>query len=141
MHYHKDILTYRWISIALCALILVVAGAGSLGIVYLRTQISHTASNVAKLEREARILANDNDTLSARIARAHSPEFLVRHMPDGLRPTNGQQIMWIKTNASPAYIEQSLPVTVADSAPATHQEPAAVSFDLALINAPRGPNP
>ena len=141
MHYHKDVLTYRWISIALCALILVVAGAGSLGIVYLRTQISRTATNVAKLEREARILANDNDTLSARIARAHSPEFLVRHMPDGMRPTNSQQILWIKTNASPAYMDAARPVTVAEAEPSVHQDPAAVTFDLALINTPRGPNP
>ncbi len=139
MHYFKDLNSYRWISIGLCLAILLVAVGGSLGIVWMRTQMTGTARNVAQMEKDLRALDNDNASLSARMARAHNPEFLITHMPAGLRPTNGNQIVWIQTSAAPSYVaqaRQSAPTEIAANTSA-----ASVSFDLALINQPRDPQP
>ncbi|MGE9292961.1 hypothetical protein [Ruficoccus sp. ZRK36] len=138
MHYFKDLNSYRWLSIGLCLMILLVAVGGSLGIVWMRTQITGTAKHVAQMERDLRALDNDNATLSARMARAHNPEFLITHMPAGLRPTSGNQIVWIQASAQPSYLaqaRQSAPAEVAASGSSS------VSFDLALLNQPRDPQP
>jgi predicted amidohydrolase len=140
MHYFKDLHSYRWLSIGLCLMILLVAVGGSLGIVWMRTQMTGTAKHVAQMERDLRALENDNATLSARMARAHNPEFLIAHMPAGLRPTSGNQIVWIQTSAAPSYVaqaRQSQPAQLAAAGTGT----ASVSFDLALMNQPRDPQP
>lgn len=143
MHYLNTLSSYRWISIGLCAFILLVAGAGSLGIIWMRTQISASAVNAAQLERQARAIENDNATLSARVARAHNPEFLISHMPEGLRPTESSQIIWIQADARPAYLASTppAPLPASEQSAATVENPATVSFDLALVNQPRGPKP
>ncbi|MBC2595363.1 hypothetical protein H5P28_13935 [Ruficoccus amylovorans] len=139
MHYLKDLNSYRWMSAGLCLMILLVAVGGSLGIVWMRTQTTGTAKHVAQMERDLRVLENDNATLSARMARAHNPEFLIRHMPQGLRPTSGNQIVWIQANAAPAYVAQARQGDASVSATAGQQ--ATVSFDLAFINQQRNPQP
>lgn len=148
MHLSKDLITYRWVSIGLCLAIIAVAGGGSMAIIWLRTEMSETAVNVAKLERQARLLDNENATLSAKIARVHNPEFLIANMPEGLRPTTSRQLIWVSSQPESAYIaeakgepiqtEPTVAATRLDADTATADN-AFISFDLPLMNAPSGP--
>ena len=60
-------------------LILVVSASGGLSLVWLRQQISITATRSQALEQELRILDRNIRNLDARIGELHNPNNLLRH--------------------------------------------------------------
>ena len=60
-------------------LILVVSASGGLSLVWLRQQISITATRSKVLEQELRILDRNIRNLDARIGELHNPNNLLRH--------------------------------------------------------------
>ncbi len=63
----------------LIMLILVVSASGGLSLVWLRQQISITATRSQALEQELRILDRNIRNLDARIGELHNPNNLLRH--------------------------------------------------------------
>lgn len=66
----------------LIMLILVVSASGGLSLVWLRQQISITATCSQELEQELRILDRNIRNLDARIGALHNPNNLLRHSTD-----------------------------------------------------------
>ena len=66
----------------LIMLILVVSASGGLSLVWLRQQISITATRSQALEHELRILDRNIRNLDARIGELHNPNNLLRHSID-----------------------------------------------------------
>ncbi len=90
---------YRWLTGLLAAMVVLMTVGGALGISLLRQGISHTASDCLRLEGELNKQKRENADLAARIATVHSPDFLIANMPDGLRPTRDEQVLWLRLNA------------------------------------------
>ncbi len=65
--------------VLLIMLILVVSASGGLSLVWLRQQISITATRSKALEQELRILDRNIRNLDARIGELHNPNNLLRH--------------------------------------------------------------
>ncbi len=65
--------------VCLIILILIVSASGGLGLVYLRQQISITATRLQVLEQELGVLDRNTRNLDARIGELHNPNNLLRH--------------------------------------------------------------
>lgn len=127
MEYERQA-SYRMAMGVLALLLALAVTAGALSVSWLRQSISWSAQESARLEREIERQRQDNENLAARVARIHSPEYLVRHMPAGLRPTADAQVCWLRLEAPPTV--------PAVEAPA--RSPLTISFDLALLGSSEG---
>ena len=74
--------------VSLIIVILIVSAGGGLGLVWLRQQISITATRSQELERELIILDRNIRNLDAKIGEFHNPKNLLRQATDlGLKIT------------------------------------------------------
>ncbi len=125
---------YKFSALALGVLILAVSAAGSLGLVWMRQQISQSARDAVRLERDIQEAERENARLAAQIARAHQPENLVAHASPALRPTSPAQVVWMP-NVGTTFPDTFIAETRQRQPGATSESPLAISFDLALLNA------
>jgi hypothetical protein len=65
--------------VCIIILILIVSAGGGLGLVWLRQQISVTATRTQALEHEFSVLDRNIRNLDARIGELHNPNNLLRH--------------------------------------------------------------
>ncbi|MGE9295327.1 MAG: hypothetical protein ACQKBV_03460 [Puniceicoccales bacterium] len=160
-HFTPNIKLCRLTAFALGFSILGVAAAGAFGVVWLRQDSAARAQATANLEQEIKHAERQNSALDARIAKAHSPQFLATRVPADLRPTNANQIVWMP-RAQPLtptdYTDPTLPAAtkplrapdpgavpaptnaptaVAAAEPSYEESPRLITFDLALINQQR----
>lgn len=76
----------------------IIAAAGAVGVVWLKQQSSMTAHETKMLERKLSVLARDNAELTARVARLHTPNYLLarmRGMQLDLVPPSSGQLVWV----------------------------------------------
>lgn len=132
--YTRQLNLYKFSALALGLLILFVSAAGSLGLVWMRQQISQSARNTVQLEREIQEADRENARLAAQIARAHQPENLLANASPALRPTSSAQVVWMP-NVGTTFPDTFLAETRQRQPGATAESPLAISFDLALLNA------
>lgn len=85
---------YRLWAIALGVAIVVVTICGSLALVWMRQQVSVMAASASRLQLQIAEAERESAGLDARLARALSPQFLATRLPEGLRPSSGNQIVW-----------------------------------------------
>ncbi|GHC11347.1 hypothetical protein [Cerasicoccus arenae] len=158
-HYTQNIKICRFTAFTFGLLTLVVAAGGSFGVVWLRQGVAKSAQETQAIHTEITQAERQAAALEARIAKAHSPQYLTSRAPTNLRPTNPDQIVWMP-RAQPLvpadYQDPTLPastpavIAVADTArtvkptiefPATaaaapaasaEESPLSISFDLAL---------
>ena len=76
-------------------LIVGVATIGSLSLIWMRQQVSHSAYRIKSLERSLSKLERKNNYLDSRIATIHNPNSLKRLANDFLRIPRKQQIVWV----------------------------------------------
>lgn len=165
--YTHNLKVCRFTAFTLGLLLIVVVAGGAFGVVWLRQGVAQSARETKELNTRITQAERRSAALEARIAKAHSPQYLTARAPQGLRPTHQDQIVWMPraqpltpadytdpTLAAPAEpaVETS-PATPAEAvASTTPTEPAPaeatpqiVSFDLALstVNEPvrRARNP
>lgn len=129
----RELNLYRFSAFALGMLILGVSALGSLSLVWMRQQITHTAASTVVVERDVHDVDRENARLGAQIARAHQPELLLARASSDLRPTASAQVVWMPaTGAFPDHF-------VAENRERAHavvsESPLSISFDLALLNA------
>ncbi len=111
---------------ALVALIIVTAGAGSLGVVWMRQQITRSANRIKTVERDLAESNRKNAYLAAKVAQAHNPEFLRARVGTALAAPKDKQVVWVRpTHNVPRRNNGDLTA------------PFAVSFELALLDAER----
>lgn len=125
---------YKVSAISLGVLIIIVSALGSLSLVWMRQQISHSAREVVQLERHIQEAERENVRLAAQIARAHQPENLLAHASPALRPTSPAQVVWMP-NVGQTFPQTFIAETRQSQRGATAESPLAISFDLALLNA------
>lgn len=96
MNYEQDnsLTYYRLGAIFLGAAIVVVTIGGSLGLVWMRQQAYSMAGNTAQLQSKIAEAERFSSGLEVRIARALTPQSLSARLPQGLRPTVREQIVW-----------------------------------------------
>lgn len=149
--------------ITLGLLIAVVTAGGAFGVVWLRQGVAQRAQATQDLQARITQAERRESALEARIAKAHSPQYLTARSPEGLRPTQQDQIVWMPraqpltpmdyvdpTLAAPAAPVRAVvdsptpPMAVTATAP-EGSTPQIISFDLALstVNEParRARNP
>lgn len=85
---------YRLWAIGLGVAIVVVTICGSLGLVWMRQQVTAVAAATSRLQFEISEAERESAGLDARLARALSPQYLATSLPEGLRPSSGNQIVW-----------------------------------------------
>ena len=108
--------------VVLFVLALLLSSAGALGVVYLKQQISRSASDRKHLEQDLRELERKDTFLVSKIAQAHSPEFLKKHAKLALGPPQEQQVVWGTLESTRSGRDDVLP------------QPFVVTFDLALLD-------
>jgi len=92
-------LARRWI-LFFILLTLLTAAAGSIGVIWIKQQISVTAYENKKLERNLVDLQRVNSDLNAQVARLHTPNYLLarmRGMQLSLVPPSRDQLVWMDT--------------------------------------------
>lgn len=96
MTYEQDnsLTAYRLGAIVLGVAIVVVTICGSLGLVWMRQQVSGMATNASRLQTQIAESERFSAGLQARLARALSPQYLSSRLPQGLRPSASEQIVW-----------------------------------------------
>lgn len=135
--YARELNLYKFSSLTLGVLILVVSAAGALGLVWMRQQITETAERTVQLEKEIIVVERESTRLAAQIARAHQPERLLARASAELQPTHPGRVVWMPVSGS---FPQNFIAEARRDEPAGHSDtPLAISFDLALMNA-RAPN-
>lgn len=147
-HYTQNIKICRFSAFAMGALTLLVVAGGAFGVVYLRKSVATTAKETQAIQVQITQAERQAAALDARIAKAHSPQYLTSRAPAGLRPTQGDQIVWMP-RATPLrptdYIDPALPVqapaapaapinqpatAVAEAPAAESESPLSISFAL-----------
>lgn len=96
MHYSQDNSqnVYRLWAFVLGGAIVVVTICGSLALVWMRQQVSVMATTAYSLELQIADAERTGAGLETRLARALSPQHLASRLPEGLRPSSGNQIVW-----------------------------------------------
>lgn len=139
----QNIKLCRFTAFSLCLLIVGITTGGAVGVVWLRQGVARHASATQELETKIEQAERRSAALEARIAKAHSPQYLTARAPDGLRPTQSNQIVWMPRAQllSPVdYQDPTLPTAI--EAPAVDSPvaaPSPVQAVVAASGAPRAP--
>lgn len=130
--FSRELNLYRFSTLALGVLIMVVSAGGALGLVWMRQQISNSAQVTANLEKELHVVERESVRLAAHVAKAHQPENLLARVSSDLKPRSAGQIVWMP--ATGAFPETFIAETRQRNPAAVSESPLAISFDLALLN-------
>lgn len=129
---------YRLWAIGLGVTIVVVTICGSLGLVWMRQQVSAAATSVSRLQTQIVEAERESAGLDARLARALSPGNLAASLPEGLRPSSGEQIVW-SVRARPLAPAQGFEDTTLVAAAEPARQPARAGSLVARQSAPVAP--
>ena len=94
-HYTQNLNLCRITAFALGFLILVVAVGGAFGVAWMRKGVADSAQTTAAIERNIKDAERQAAALEARIAKAHSPQYLSTRVASDLRPTDPNQMVWM----------------------------------------------
>ncbi|MEO0794853.1 MAG: hypothetical protein AAFX93_06815 [Verrucomicrobiota bacterium] len=130
-HYTNNLSLCRLTAFALGFLILAIAAGGAFGVVWMRKSVAESAHNTAVIERHIKQAERRSAALEARIAKAHSPQYLASRVPAYLRPTETSQIVWM-----PA----AKPLSPVDYHDPTLEQKQAVTVVAEKTSAPRAPH-
>jgi hypothetical protein len=88
-------ITINPITITLSLLILFVAGAGGMSVVWMRTKIAQSAKRITQIQSDQKKIDIKLQDIDAKIAEAHTPEVLKAGIPSSVRPSTQEQIIWV----------------------------------------------
>lgn len=96
MTYQQDnrLTMYRLGAIALGVAIVLVTICGSLGLVWMRQQSALVQAAASNLQTRIFDAERIGSGLEAQLARALSPQSLAARLPQGLRPSASEQMVW-----------------------------------------------
>lgn len=84
------------IFMGLCLSLVLASAAGGLGLVTLRKQVTRAANHVKRLESRVNELALRENSLDAKIAQAHNPEYLISRLGGGLGLPSERRVVWVQ---------------------------------------------
>lgn len=131
---HHTLAYHRLMSGLLAAAVLVLTVSGALAMSWLRSETSRYAHECAQLEVAITAQRRDNTNLQARVAHVTTPAYLEAHAPAGLRPTEPEQIVWLRrhdTLYEPTPDAASRYANASDAGETA--SPLSRTFDLALL--------
>ena len=120
--------------VSLLALIVMIAGVGGLGLIWLRQQITDTAARLQTVQRERVQVERRMEDLGARIAALQRPDTLRRHAAEmGLELARPQGTQIVRLGPLPVPPEMSDP----SGDPTPGRDSPRQTFDLATIESIR----
>jgi hypothetical protein len=92
----KPVPTMKWALLVAGMALLVCCVAGALGTVFVRQGIMSAASDVRKFEHDLINMQRRNNYLASKIARAHTPEYLVSKASKELSLPKKDHVVWVQ---------------------------------------------
>lgn len=113
---------------SLVILTLVLAAVGALSLVGMRQLISESARVCKTLETELQQFERKNSFLESKIAQAHNPDYMKKHIPKDLAPPTQTQVVWANLDAHKHSFEPQ------------NIQPYVIAFNLAFLDGKKKEN-